>query len=301
MLNVIKKFYYGLIPLLILLFFAVISSLLGYLFLMLAGDVISLRKIVSRGSQIFLLLSIFPLRRYLKLNWGDIGFSTKSLFFRQVFKGLALGMVTLLPVILVLYALDISLIEQSNEWDANIIFNKTLLSFLLAILIGLGEEPVFRGILLAGLRNKLAVGFAATISAGYYSAFHFIKTKTDIPYEELTISSGFKLMLEAFANLLNPDILSALIPLFVIGLFLVSIRIQIKNSIGICIGCHAAWVWQIKMHMYFFYTNHDSPYYYLVSDYYNDGIVGPLVAVWLSLAILAYIFWKRTWGRGINF
>jgi len=81
----------------------------------------------------------------------------------------------------------------------------------------------------------------------------------------------------------------------VVGLFLVSIRTQIKNSIGICIGCHAAWVWQIKMAKDFFDTNKNSPYYYLVSDYY-DGVVGPLVAVWLLLILIGYFGWKR-WLR----
>ncbi len=294
--SVIKTVYYALVPLLILLFFALISSLLSYLFLMLAGDVISMRKILSKATQIFLLFSIFPIRHYLRLSWADIGFATKAIFFRQVLQGLVLGLLTLLPVMLILYGLDISVIDQSKEWNSSKVFSKILLTLLLASLIALGEEPLFSGVLFAGLKKKMAVILAAIISAAYYSAFHFVKTKTNIPFEDLSISSGFQLMAEAFANLLNPDITSAFIALFVIGLFLVTIRTQIKNSIGICIGCHTAWVWQIKMGKYFFDTNENSPYYYLVSSYY-DGIVGPLVAIWLSFAIIAYFVWKRKWGR----
>ena len=266
---------------------------------MLAGDVISIRKIVSKATQIFLLFSIFPIRHYLKLSWADIGFSAKKFFFKQVLQGLILGIFTLLPVMLVLFALDISVIDQDKDWVTNKVFSKILLTFLLASLIAFGEEPLFSGILFAGLKKKMAITLAAVISAGYYSAFHFVKTKTNIPYDELSLVSGFQLMAEAFANLLNPDISSAFIALFVIGLFLVTIRTQIKESIGICIGCHAAWVWQIKMWKYFFDTNENSPYYFLVSSYY-DGIVGPLVTVWLSLAIVAYFIWKRMWGRGSN-
>jgi len=288
----LKKIYYSLVPLLILLFFAALASLLSYIILMIMGDVLSMRKLVSKAAQIFLLLSIFPLRHYLKLSWADIGFAKRAIFFKQVVHGLLLGLFSLMPVMLVLYSLDISVVDQTREWTVAAVAKRTSLALLLATLISLGEEPIFSGILLAGLRKKMAVGLACLVSAGYYSIFHFVKTKTDIPYEELTIGSGFQLMAEAFANVLNPEILSAFIALLVVGLFLVTIRTQIANSIGICIGCHAAWVWQIKLGKDYFDTNSESDYYYLVSDYY-DGVVGYLVAVWLSALILGYFIWKK--------
>ena len=293
--GLIKTIYYALVPLFILLFFSAVSAVLSYIFLMIAGDVVSIRKIVSKGAQIFLLLSIFPLRHYLKLTWSDIGFAARSMFFKQIAYGLVLGLITLLPVMLVLYGLDISVLDQSKEWTAGNLATKMSLALLLALLISFGEEPLFSGILLAGLRKKMMLGLAAFLTATYYAAFHFVKTKTRIPYEELSVTSGFELIAEAFANVLNPEITSAFIALLVVGLFLVIIRTQFKNSIGICIGCHAAWVWQIKMGKAFFDTNPDSDYYYLVSDYY-DGIIGPLVSVWLSLGIVTYFIWKR-YGR----
>ncbi|MCK5828982.1 MAG: CPBP family intramembrane metalloprotease [Methylococcales bacterium] len=290
--NRIKTLYYSLVPLLILLFFVAFSATLSYIFLMIAGDVISMRKIVSRATQIFLLLSIFPLRHYLKLTWSEIGFAPKTVFFKQLGYGFVLGLVTLLPVMMTLYCLDINVIDQAREWTINKVITRMSLALLLAILISFGEEPLFSGILLAGLKKKMMVGLAAFISAAYYAAFHFVKTKTDIPYEELTIGSGFQLMAEAFSNVLNPEITSAFIALLVVGLFLVTIRSQYKDSIGICIGCHAAWVWQIKIGKDYFNTNPDSDYYFLVSSYY-DGIVGSLVAIWLSLAIISIFIWKK--------
>jgi membrane protease YdiL (CAAX protease family) len=290
--SVIKTVYYSLIPLFILLFFAAISSVLSYIILMIAGDIISMRKMVSKATQIFLLLSIFPLRHYLKLSWAEIGFSPKSIFFKQIAYGLVLGVVTLMPVMIVLYMLDISVIDQTRDWTAGKVAIRISLALLLAILISFGEEPLFSGILLAGLKRKMALGLAVLITAGYYAAFHFVKTKTKIPYEELNIGSGFQLMAEAFANVLNPEITSAFIALLVVGIFLAVIRTQFTSSIGICIGCHAAWVWQIKIGKDFFNTNENSEYYYFVSSYY-DGIVGPLVAVWLSIAIAGFFVWKK--------
>ena len=251
-----------------------------------------MRKLVSKAAQVFLLLSIFPLRHYLQLRWSDIGFATKNIFFRQVMQGLLLGLVTLMPVMIVLYSLDISVVDQTREWSAGSVVKRASLALLLATLISLGEEPLFSGILLAGLRKKMAVGLAVLLTATYYAAFHFVKTKTDIPYDELTLGSGFQLMAEAFSNVLNPEIISAFIALLVVGIFLATIRTQFASSIGVCIGCHAAWVWQIKLGKDYFNTNANSEYYYLVSSYY-DGVVGYLVAGWLSLAIVFFFILKK--------
>jgi hypothetical protein len=56
-------------------------------------------------------------------------------------------------------------------------------------------------------------------------------------------------------------------------------------------GCHAGWVWQIKMNGSLFNTDYNSEYLYLVSSY--NYVVGPLVTVWLSLAIIGYFVYKK--------
>ncbi len=297
-LKIVMAFYYAVIPLLILLFFAALAAVVSYFILLWAGDLVSMRKLVSKAAQIFLLFSIFPLRRYLKLSWTDVGFAPKKLFFNQIGQGLLLGLLTLSPVMLVLYSLDIQIIDQTKQWTLDKVLIRSSLALLLALLISFGEEPLFSGILLAGLRKKMTVLWAVLLTASYYSAFHFVKTKTHIPYQELHIGSGFQLMGEAFANVLNPEIISAFIALLVVGIFLATIRTEFAGSIGICIGCHAAWVWQIKLGKDFFNTNPESEYYYLVSAYY-DGIVGYLVAIWLASAIAAYFIWKKCNKQGI--
>ncbi len=291
--GLLKTIFYALTPLFILLFFAALSAILSYIILMLTGDIVSMRKLVSRATQIFLLLSIFPLRHYLKLTWSNIGFSSRAVFFKQLLYGFVLGKKTLTPITLSLYLLDINIIDHSRDWTFGKVLIRISLALLVALLVSLGEEPLFSGILFAGLRNKMVLGLAALLSSCYYATFHFVKTKTDLAYDELTIGSGFQLMREAFTNLLNPEITSAFIALFVVGLFLVTIRAQFKESIGICIGCHAAWVWQIKIATDFFDINKQAVHYdYLVNSYYNS-IIGPLVSVWLLLFIAGFFIWKK--------
>jgi len=91
--------------------------------------------------------------------------------------------------------------------------------------------------------------------------------------------------------LLNPNILSAFFALLMVGIFLAVLRTQVKASLGLCIGCHTCWVWQIKMSKSLFNTDFSSEYLYLVSSY--DGVIGPLVTGWLLLAITGYFVYQR--------
>lgn len=286
-----RQLFYASLPLLLLLALALVACVLGYFILLLVGDVIELRKVISKGTQVLLILSIFPLRRWLQLSWPELGFAPGKEFIRQMGWGVLLGIATLLPVLLLLYGLDIHVIDVGKEWTLVKAGKKITIALLLALLISFLEEPLFRGILLAGYRRKMAVFAAVLLSSFYYAALHFLKSKTDIPYQELDITSGFRLLGEAFANWVNPEIFSALVALWVVGAFLAIIRIEFANSLGICVGCHAGWVWQIKVSKDFFDTNQHSDLLFLVSRY--DGVVGPLVTVWLTLAIAGYYVWKK--------
>lgn len=287
----IKSVYYALVPLLVLLGAIFIACLVGYFIMLGIGDQFPLRKIISKSTQFFLVLSIFPLMTYLKFKKEDIGFAGKAVFFKQLLQGFGLGFMTLLPVFIVLYMLDVNVVDQSRVWTAALLAKKMALTLLLALIISWIEEPLFRGILLTGLQRKLSVAAAIIVSATYYAVLHFLDASTNIPYQELTILSGFELLGEAFANLLNPEILPAFWALIMVGIFLGILRTQIKASLGLCIGCHTCWVWQIKMSKSLFNTNFSSDYLYLVSSY--DGVIGPLVTGWLSLAIIGFILYRQ--------
>lgn len=277
----------SLAPLLVLVGLAVIASLLGFGLLQLTGDILPLAKVISKLTLIMLLLSMFPLRKVLSLSWQDLGFAAPRIFFRQMGQGLLLGVATLLPVLLTLYWLNVHVWDQAHTWTVAKLIQKTALALFVALLIAVGEEIVFRGLLLSVLRRKLSLVAAITVSSLYYAALHFLKTKTNIPVDQQTITSGFKLMLEAFGHWFNPNIMSALIALFVVGSFLALLRSRVSQSLGLCIGCHAGWVWQIKLSKDLCDVNPASDYLYLVSSY--DGVVGPLVSVWLTAAIVAWL------------
>ena len=190
-----------------------------------------------------------------------------------------------------LYLLGINVIDESQIWSTGLIVKNLIISLLLALLISLIEEPLFRGLLLVSLHKKLSVMPAIIISATYYAALHFINSNTNILAQDLKFYSGFTLLTEAFTNLLNPAIFSAFLALLMVGIFLGVLRTQVKSSLGFCIGCHTCWVWQIKLNKKLFNTNFNSEYHYLVSSY--DGVIGPLVTIWLLLAVISYFSFRN--------
>jgi len=286
-----RKIIYSIVPLLVLLAASSLACIVGYFIFQGIDGRFPLSKVITKSTQLFLVLSIFPAMAYLKLSKADLGFAAKAVFFKQVLLGFGLGLATLMPVFITEYALGIHIIDQTQHWTAGLLAEKMLISLLLALLISMIEEPIFRGILFAGLKKKLPVIAAILLSSTYYAALHFLNSKTEIPFQQAGIFSGFSLLGEAFVNLLNPQILSAFLALLVVGIFLGVLRANIKESLGLCIGCHTSWVWQIKMSKSLFNTDSSSEYLYLVSSY--DGVIGPLVTAWLSLAILGYFAYKQ--------
>ncbi len=289
-----RSVFYALLPLMVLLFATTLACLVGYFIIQTFGE-LSLQKVINKTTQVFLVLSIFPAMVYLNVNKHDLGFASKRLFFKQLLQGFGLGLVSLLPVFMVLYALGISVIDNTYAWTLAGLAEKTTIALLLALLISLIEEPLFRGILLISLTRKLPAIAAILISAAYYAALHFIKPKTQLPTHAINLSSAFQLMGEAFANLLNPDIASAFLALWMVGIFLGVLRTQVNTSLGLCIGCHTSWVWQIKMNKTLFNTDYSADYAYLVNAY--DGVIGLLVAGWLMIVLLGYEGYQRKIGR----
>ncbi len=289
--SLILSFLYALIPLLVLMVATFLACILAYSLVSAAGDAVSFRTIIKKASQVFLVLSIFPAMRYLGLTKLDLGFAARARFIKQIFQGVGLGFITLMPVFLALYLLGVNVVDETQPWTAFWVSKKLVIELLLALLISFFEEPVFRGLLISGLSRKMSITAAILISAFYYAILHFLNSPIEIPAAEINLFSGFMLLGDAFNHLLNPEILSAFLALFAVGVFLGIIRTQLKASLGLCIGCHACWVWQIKLSKSLFNINPDSDCLYLVSSY--DGVIGPLVTVWLILAMGGYFVYKR--------
>ena len=72
--------FYGLVPFFVLLAAILLSCSLGYILVQNIGDTLPFRQILTRLTQIFLLLSIFPMMRYLRIDKVALGFPSWGLF-----------------------------------------------------------------------------------------------------------------------------------------------------------------------------------------------------------------------------
>ena len=286
-----NKFAISLLPFLALLIFSVMGCFIGYAVFLLFDGAAELNKIISKVTQILLILSIYPTMRWLGINAANMGFVPFNAFLKQMVGGLVLGFFTLLPVLLLSYALGVIVIDESRVWSLDKVVGSLLVTFLLALLISLLEEPMFRGILISAYVKRLGITATIFVSSLYYALLHFIKTKTSIPVEQAKFSDSFMLLLEAFQNLLNLEHLGALWALLMVGVFLAVMRTHLQLGLAWCIGCHTAWVWQIKMAHKITDVNKGSDLLYLISPY--DGVIGPMVALWLTLVVCAYLVYEQ--------
>lgn len=87
-------------PFLVFLGITLLAGVLAYFIVSLVGDDLSFRTTFKRLTQLFLVLSIFPLMAMLKLNGSDLGFAHRPLFFKQLVRGAGIGIITLLPVLI---------------------------------------------------------------------------------------------------------------------------------------------------------------------------------------------------------
>jgi membrane protease YdiL (CAAX protease family) len=259
-----------------------LSALLAYPLFRLSGsvDISFYRSLVSRGGQVLILLSVYPLAKWLGLCWSDFGL--KRQFFGQWLIGFLLGsaMLALHMIALVLMDVRIMAWEKFNPHELLPILGKSLaIGFGVALL----EESIFRGALLSVVRRLSNPTMAIVVSSFYYALLHFIGTKWTTESGAIGWDTGFRIALDGFAHILEvaPD---SFLGLFVAGLLLGSFRVILPMSLGLCIGIHAGWVFIIKSAKSLSYLNFDSSLIHLVSHY--DLIIGYLSAAWLSVFLL---------------
>jgi len=286
-----RYIFYGLVPFFVLLAAILLSCSLGYILVQNIGDTLPFRQILTRLTQIFLLLSIFPMMKYLRIDKVALGFPSWWGFLKQLPQGFGLGFIVLTPVFIVLSLLNINQIDYKQEWVVDLLVKNSIMYLLMALLISVIEETLFRGMVLVGLKKKLPVQVAIFLTAIYYAGLHFLIIKTNLSVQDINFFSGFRLLGEAVSNLLNLNNLPAFFALLMVGIFLGVLRTQVTSSLGLCIGCHTCWVWQIKMNKKFFNTDFSSEYHYLVSSY--DGVIGPLVTGWLLVVVVGYLAYQQ--------
>jgi membrane protease YdiL (CAAX protease family) len=171
---------------------------------------------------------------------------------------------------------------------------KALLGLGGAALIGLGEEILFRGVLLRRIGRDFGAAAGVAITTAIYAAVHLIRTRS-VP-GPVTPWSGVAQTAQLFAPLASPDVVPTVLGLTLLGLLLATVRLR-TGSLWIAIGVHAAFVAAFRVGRLFFAIRQTPEW--LMGPGWPPLIGG--VAGWTAVAMTAVLLarprsLRRTFG-----
>jgi membrane protease YdiL (CAAX protease family) len=168
---------------------------------------------------------------------------------------------------------------------------KALLGVGAAVAIGVGEEVLFRGLLLRRLTRDTGRVAGVLLTTAIYAAVHAIgKAPASGP---VTAWSGIERTAALLAPVTTTVALPELVGLALLGLVLAAARLR-TGSLWVPIGIHAAWVAAFRVGR-LFVTIRPTPVW-LVGPGWPPLIGG--AAGWIGLAVTAVVLFGWRAGRG---
>lgn len=258
-------------------------------------------RVASRTGMLILLIGFIVVARRLALSdRTSLGYGLpRRRFFAEAGIGLALGVATMLPIVLVMIALDLRVLRDGVTLDVATFANLALKGLTSGIAVALIEETFLRGAMHSGIQRESGARLAVLLTALVYSATHFIG-KYRIPADEVGPGSGLDLLAGSLAKFGDPAAMAdAFLCLFAVGVLLGMVR-TLTGNIAACIGLHAGWVWVITFVRETSLRDESSPLAFLLSTF--DGMVGWLVLGWtLVIGGALWWFYRRRGRRGAPF
>lgn len=250
-------------------------------------------RVASRVGYLFLAATLYPLLKFLRLaNRRSLGYGIPAAAFRREFLiALALGIATMLPVVLIMIELGLLERKPGTLLQPTLWITLALKGLLTGIFVSFGEETFTRGALYSGIARDSGPRVAVVLSALVYAAFHFIG-RVRIPADAVTPWSGLTWVTDSWQAFAHPlAIADAFLALTAVGILLALVR-GLTGHIAACIGLHAGWVWVITFVRETSVPDRSQPLAWLLSQF--DGVVGWLVLGWTCLiGVVIYRFYAR--------
>ena len=244
-------------------------------------------RVLTRSVLLVLLILLIPLWKMVSKETSGLIFGDFS--FRQFLQSFLIGLFILAIPVVVLLLLEVRLVVLDLQISFLSILGILLVGIVLACLIGLFEEILFRGFLYGSLMKRVGGLIATLISSALYSSVHFLKPTGEL---ELPVNwlAGFIYLEQSIGNmiLLHQD-WDARLSLMILGCFFCLVRERF--NLFCCIGLHAAFVVGIAISRQLTTVNLDSQFLGLISSY--NEIIGQLVSFWLLLLVYAMYRSKR--------
>ncbi len=287
--------FFGLI--LVTLAAATVLAWPGYALLAPHFDV-RFHRVASRIWMLLLLAGFVLVARRLGVaDRASLGFGLpRRAFLRELLLALGLGVATMTPIVLAMFALGVREMRPDIELQAATIAALLAKGLATGITVALIEETFMRGAMQTGIQRESGALVAVALISVIYAATHFLSSYK-IPPEQLGPGSGVALLagsLRAFAQPLG--IADAFLCLFAVGVLLGMVR-ALTGHIAACMGLHAGWVWVIQFVRESSRPVEGIPLRWLVSQF--DGVVGWLVLAWTLVIGVALLVIYRRRGAGL--
>jgi membrane protease YdiL (CAAX protease family) len=243
-------------------------------------------RVASRIGYLFLAATLYPLLRFLGLaDRQSLGFGLpRALFVRELLIALALGIGSMLPVVLIMGGLGLIGWKPGMAFQPALWATLVLQGLVTGIFVSFGEETFTRGALYSGIARDGGPRLAILLSSLVYAAFHFIG-RVRIPADAVTPWSGVVWVQESLAAFAHPlQVADAFLALTAVGILLALVR-RLTGHIAACIGLHAGWVSVISLVRATTVPDRGQPLAWLLSGF--DGVVGWLVLGWTGLIGIA--------------
>jgi membrane protease YdiL (CAAX protease family) len=250
-------------------------------------------RVMNRLAMLFALIGLVFLTRKLGLSdRQSMGFGMpRAQFTRQLLIGWLAGAALMIPLIALLFGLDIrELKNDEGAWTAIII--EGVISGLIVALI---EETFFRGVLFSAIQRTSGAIAAVIAPSVLYASLHFLGGKLRVPADEVTWEHGFIVLSRLFERYSQPLVFfDSFMALVMLGVLLAIVRLR-TGAIAACIGLHAAGVCAIAVMRKMSFVEPNAAHGMWVGTY--DGVIGWAALIWFAIIVTIYIIATRGSGN----
>lgn len=246
----------------------------------LVGKEFTFGRVYNRVFEVLLIVAL-PLA-WRRLDLGSaaaIGFRRVG-WARDLGRGLAIGLAGIASA-LVLCGL-LGALKPSLRYEPLKTARKAALGLGAAVVVGAGEEALFRGVLLRRSIADFGMAGGLAITTGLYAAVHAIGKGGKEPVVD--VWSGVRRTRALFAPVVDPAHRRELVGLVLFGSLLAAARLR-TGSLWLPIGLHAAWVAMFRVGRLFVVIR-ETPVW-LVGPGWPPLVGG--AAGWLAVAVSALL------------
>lgn len=264
-------------------------------------DEVPVHRVLNRIGMVVLGVGmLLYMRRRSLLDKVALGYAMpRPGFVRQMLTGLAVGVLTMLPLVVAIFSLELRVPSQEFAgpgfplmWVMAMVFKGMLTGLAVSLL----EETYFRGAMFTAVIRESGLLPAIVLPTVFYAGVHFLGGMR-VPNEEVTWLTGFYLAANLFDAYAAPLLLvDSFLALAAFGVLLSLIRHR-TGAIAGCIGVHMGGVGVIVVLRHLSVPNPGASSSWLVGSY--DGVIGWMAFAWIGLMAAAYWYLNDRLRAGI--